>query len=297
MESRIKQETLEEEVEKDSSLSFNRANQQQPQLISTMISESTLPHTQHSDCSESAFLFPANPELTQSPKPIVAIDGPAGAGKSTVARQVAQRLGLLHLDTGAFYRALTWQVLQLGLSTQDEVSIAELAGQVDIQLVCSDSPQAPQRVYINQQDVTQVIRSLEVTAIVPTIAAQPAVRQSIVQLQHYYGRQGGLVAEGRDIGTKVFPNAELKIFLTASVEERARRRQRDLLQQGNSSVDLETIETTIRDRDHKDFTRAVSPLRQAEDAIVLHTDDLEIEAVIEQVINLYYERVSVVAVV
>lgn len=262
-----------------------------------MTSDSTLPHIQLSDFSKSAFISQADSAFAQPCKPIIAIDGPAGAGKSTVALQVAQRLGLLHLDTGAFYRALTWQVLQLGISIQDEIAIAELAHQADIQLTRTDNTQVPQRIYINQQEVTRVIRGFEVTAIVPTIAAQPAVRQAIVQLQRYYGRQGGLVAEGRDIGTQVFPDAELKIFLTASVQERARRRQQELIQQGNGNIDLQTIEAAIRDRDHKDFTRTLSPLRQADDAIVLHTDNLNSEEVVEKIINLYCERVNIVAVV
>ncbi|NEQ25091.1 MAG: bifunctional pantoate--beta-alanine ligase/(d)CMP kinase, partial [Microcoleus sp. SIO2G3] len=168
-------------------------------------------------------------------RPIVAIDGPAGAGKSTVVRQVAQRLGLLHLDTGAMYRSVTWLVLQSGIAIDDEPSIAELASRCDIQL-------DGQQVFINGQDVTHDIRSLEVTAQVSAIAAQPAVRQELVKRQQQYGRRGGVVMEGRDIGTFVFPDAELKIFLTASVQERARRRQQDLKDQGRPDVSLEDLE-------------------------------------------------------
>lgn len=222
-------------------------------------------------------------------KPIIAIDGPAGAGKSTVARKVAQALGLLYLDTGAMYRALTWLVLQSGLAIDDEPAVAELLRHCEISV--GGLPTAV-RVEINGQEVTQAIRSLEVTSQVSAIAAQPAVRRALVRQQRRYGLLGGLVAEGRDIGTCVFPDAELKIFLTASVQERARRRQQDLKHQGQGEVDLDTLEQAIFERDRKDSTRRVAPLRQAADAIEIQSDQLTIAAVVEQIIQLYQGKIS-----
>jgi pantoate ligase/cytidylate kinase len=235
-------------------------------------------------------------------KPIVAIDGPAGAGKSTIARQLAQTLRLMYLDTGAMYRALTWLVLQSGIAITDEPAVAELVSQCEIQLEVDEqlvnpasgsaaSAAASLKVRINGQNVTQEIRSLEVTSQVSAIAAQAAVRTELVKQQQRYGRNGGIVIEGRDIGTHVFPDAELKIFLTASVQERARRRQQDLRNQGRGEMDLEALERTIIERDYKDSNRAIAPLRKATDAIEVQTDNLSITDVINQIAALYTEVV------
>ena len=225
--------------------------------------------------------------LLSSRKPIVAIDGPAGAGKSTVSRQVAQALDLLYLDTGAMYRALTWLVLQSGIAVDDEPSIAELASQCEIEL--SGQPLAV-NVYVNGEDVTEAIRSLEVTSKVSAIAAQPIVRKELVRQQRRYGKNGGIVIDGRDIGTYVFPDAELKLFLTASVQERARRRQQDLKNQGKGEISLDALEQAIYDRDLKDSTRALAPLQQAEDAIEIQTDHLSIAEVVDRIVQLYQAR-------
>lgn len=220
-------------------------------------------------------------------QPIIAIDGPAGAGKSTVARQVAAKLGLVYLDTGAMYRAVTWLVLQQGIALDDECAIAQLVNQSQIELTPSPDWQSPVQVWIDGTEVTQVIRSREVTAQVSAIAAQSAVRAALVKQQQNWGRKGGLVAEGRDIGTHVFPDAEIKIFLTASVTERARRRQQDFHTQGQPVISLEQLEREIAERDWKDSTRQVSPLKQAQDAIELNTDGLSIPEVTEQIIHYY----------
>jgi pantoate ligase/cytidylate kinase len=220
-------------------------------------------------------------------KPIVAIDGPAGAGKSTVSRQVAHELNLLYLDTGAMYRAVTWLVLQSGIAIDDEPSIAELVSQCEIAV--SGHPSSVS-VSINGQDVTQDIRSLEVTSKVSAIAAQATVRHELVQQQRRYGKNGGIVIDGRDIGTYVFPDAELKLFLTASVQERARRRQQDLKNQGRSDISLDELEQAIYDRDRKDSTRTLAPLRQAEDAIEIQTDALTIAEVVDRIVQLYATR-------
>lgn len=228
--------------------------------------------------------------LLRSRRPIIAIDGPAGAGKSTVARIVADKLGLLYLDSGAMYRAVTWQVLQLGIDPHDEVAVAEALADCRLRLASlpqTDAPAGLTRVWVNDQEVTQVIRGPEVTTKVSTIAAQPAVRQVLLQQQQAYGVNGGVAMEGRDIGTQVFPAAELKIFLTASVHERARRRQRDLAAQNQPAMSLAALEQAIDERDRKDSTRRVAPLRQAEDAIQIITDGLSIEEVVEKIVSLY----------
>ncbi|NES20738.1 MAG: bifunctional pantoate--beta-alanine ligase/(d)CMP kinase [Symploca sp. SIO3E6] len=230
--------------------------------------------------------------LLRHRKPIVAIDGPAGAGKSTVTRLIAKALGLMYLDTGAMYRSITWRVMQAGIELEDEPAIAELVSQSQISLTTDDTNSATVRVWLNGEEVTQIIRSPEVTANVSAIAAQPAVRRALVKQQQSWGSQGGIVAEGRDLGTHVFPDAELKIFLTASVQERARRRQQDLEQQGFKDINLAEIERDIQQRDLKDSTRAFSPLRKAADAIEINTDGLNIAQVTEKIVSIYHQQQS-----
>jgi pantoate ligase/cytidylate kinase len=234
--------------------------------------------------------------LLRHRQPIVAIDGPAGAGKSTVARQVAKRLGLLYLDSGAMYRAITWKALQQGLELQDEVAVAELLQDCDLKLAASGDDPAfaayPSRIWLNGQEVTELIRQPSVTAQVSTIAAQPIVRKVLLKQQQQYGTAGGVVMEGRDIGTQVFPHAELKIFLTASVAERARRRQQDLKAQQQPIESLAALERAIDDRDRKDSTRRVAPLRKAEDAVELITDGLTIDQVVDKIVLMYKDRIG-----
>jgi len=254
-------------------------------------------------------------------RPIIAIDGPAGAGKSTIARQVAQNLGLLYLDTGAMYRAITWLVQQAGIEVTDEPAIVELVSECEIRFDSSpDWPASrgqrpltptsaesgrvaylekgsshPLQVFINNQNVTEAIRSLEVTAKVSAIASLRAVRQKLVEQQRLWGKQGGLVAEGRDIGTHVFPDADLKIFLTASVEERAKRRQRDYFAQSSHSPQnlpsTEELEQDIRRRDYTDSNREIAPLQKSPEAIEIVTDNLSIEEVTDKIIALYESTV------
>jgi len=234
--------------------------------------------------------------LLRSRQPIVAIDGPAGAGKSTVARLVADHIGLMYLDSGAMYRAVTWQVLQAGIDPADEVAVAEMLTDCHLRLA-TEPPQTEgtvgiTRVWVNDEEVTQAIRSPEVTSQVSAVAAQPIVREVLLQQQQAYGEQGGVVMEGRDIGTQVFPAAELKIFLTASVQERARRRQRDLEAQNQPPISLEALEQAIDERDRKDSTRSVAPLQKAEDAIELVTDGLTIEQVVKKIVGLYHAHLD-----
>ena len=222
--------------------------------------------------------------LLRTRKPILAIDGPAGAGKSTVTRRIAEALNLMYLDTGAMYRAITWKVLQSEIALDDEPAIAELVSRSTLELIPDDGQL---RVVVDGEDVTEAIRTQEVSNTVSAIASQSAVRKALVKQQQAYGRQGGLVAEGRDIGTHVFPDAELKIFLTASVKARSQRRYLELQQKGHSDIDLEQIEREIARRDEIDSTRSIAPLRKAVDAIEINTDELSVDEVTHKITDLY----------
>ncbi|AFY36989.1 pantothenate synthetase [[Leptolyngbya] sp. PCC 7376] len=224
--------------------------------------------------------------MNTSRKPIIAIDGPAGAGKSTVTRRVADELGLLFLDTGAMYRAIAWLALNNDFDPKEESAVAELVNTATVELKPSADPTKPTIVLANGHDVTTAIRTPEVTAQVSVVAAQGAVRQALVKQQQNIGKQGGIVAEGRDIGTHVFPDAEVKIFLTATPAERARRRAKDLEAQGET-VDLAKLEADITERDRLDSTRKIAPLLKAEDATEIVTDGMTIEAVITKIIGMY----------
>ncbi len=232
--------------------------------------------------------------VLRSRQPIVAIDGPAGAGKSTVARLVADQLDLMYLDTGAMYRAVTWRVLTAEIDPADEVAVAETLADCHIRLATEPAGTSGAvgltRVWVNDVEITQAIRTPAVTAMVSTVAAQPAVREVLLRQQQAYGTDGGVVMEGRDIGTQVFPNAELKIFLTASVQERARRRQRDMMAQNQPLTSLATLEQAIDERDRKDSTRRVAPLQKATDAVELLTDGLSIDEVVAKIVALYEQQ-------
>jgi len=178
---------------------------------------------------------------------IIAIDGPAGAGKSTVTRQVAKRLGLVYLDTGAMYRAVTWLLQSLNLPAQESKALEQALSALELRLEAQ--PQGDQLVWVNGKNVTEQIRTAEITAGVSAVAALPSVRNALTAQQRRLGASGGLVAEGRDIGTAVFPNAELKVYLTATVAERARRRSADLIQRGLPLPGLEQLEQEINRRD------------------------------------------------
>jgi pantoate ligase / CMP/dCMP kinase len=212
--------------------------------------------------------------------PMIAIDGPAGAGKSTVTKLVAARLGLLFLDTGAMYRAIAWLVLEANLALNDELKIADLVSQANIVLTGA-------RVVVNGVDVTEAIRTLEVTSKVSEIATLGVVRAALVKQQQAIGAKGGIVAEGRDMCTHVFPDAQVKIFLTASVAERARRRQQDLRERGQGEISLAELERSIAERDLIDSTREISPLKQADDAVEIITDNLSIDEVVDRIVNMY----------
>ena len=227
--------------------------------------------------------------ILRNRRPIVAIDGPAGAGKSTVTRQVAKVLGLCYLDTGAMYRALTWLALNTNTLMSDECAIAELISSSYLEYHLDP---ASLSLKINGEDVTEAIRSLEVTSRVSEMAAIPIVREFLVDEQRRCGIEGGIVAEGRDIGTNVFPDAELKIFLTASVQERARRRLLQLKETDRANISLAQLEQDIALRDEKDSTREIAPLRKAADAVEIPTDNLTVDEAIDRIVGLYQERIG-----
>ncbi|REK59177.1 MAG: (d)CMP kinase [Thermobacillus sp.] len=214
-----------------------------------------------------------------SPRRIaIAIDGPAGAGKSTVARLVAGRFGYVYIDTGAMYRAVALAALRAGVEPGMTGELEKLVSELDIRLEPGD---VVQRVRLNGEDVTDEIRSRAVTSVVPAYAAVPAVRARLVELQRAMAREGGVVMDGRDIGTHVLPDAELKVFLTASVQERARRRYEE---SGRAQgMTLEMLEEEIAERDRQDASREISPLVKAEDAIVLDTTTLTAEEAAERI--------------
>lgn len=213
----------------------------------------------------------------------LAIDGPAGAGKSTVAKQVAKRLGYVYVDTGAMFRVVALKALEA--DTREEDAIAQLAENVDLTMTYKDGNL---EVFADGKNVTSDIRTPEVTALVPMVAQIPAVRHSLLLMQREMATQGGIVMDGRDIGTNVLPNAELKIFMTASIEERAHRRYLELTDKGYE-VDLEALKQEIAERDRMDMQREIAPLVQAEDAIYLDTTDLSIEEVIQTILS-YTQR-------
>lgn len=215
--------------------------------------------------------------MSRREKQIIAIDGPAGSGKSTVARMAARKLGFVYLDTGAMYRAATWKAMRSGADMEDREALAASAAGTDIRF--EDG-----RVLVGGEDVTDDIRSPEVTGNVYRLADVQGVRDAMVLLQRKLGAEGGIVAEGRDIGTIVFPGAETKIYLDASVSERALRRWRELEKKG-IEVPLSEVERDISERDSRDRNRKIAPLKTAEGAVVLDTTDMTIEEVVGAVID------------
>lgn len=211
---------------------------------------------------------------------VIAIDGPAGSGKSTTARLVADRLGLLHIDTGAMYRAVTVKVLEKGLAPEDAAAISRLLDSMNVELRRTGSAL---RVLLDGSDVTERIRDSDVTAAVSAVSRIGRVREAMVRQQRALGESQGVVLEGRDIGTVVFPNADLKIFLVAALDARATRRRRELEERGRD-IPLEKLKIEIARRDHLDSSREESPLIRASDAIVLDTSDLTVEEQVEFVV-------------
>ncbi len=216
-------------------------------------------------------------------KPLqIALDGPAGAGKSTIAKTLAKKLGYVYIDTGAIYRAVTYRALEDGVGSEDGPKLAEMIAHMDLRLVPSENGQ---RVFDGADEVTDVIRTSEVTNNVSFVARQPEVRDALMDLQRDLASEGGIVMDGRDIGTHVLPSADLKVFMTATVEERARRRHEENVAKGLPS-DLEQLQLEIALRDKRDSEREVAPLRQADDAHYLDTTELSIDGVVEAIEHL-----------
>ncbi len=218
---------------------------------------------------------------------VIAIDGPAGSGKSTVARLVAQRLGFTYLDTGAIYRSLAWLAKERGVSWEDGDSLSLLCRDMHIEFKGRD-------VWVNGQDVTNLIRTEEMGRGASKVSAHPPVREALLDLQRDFARDDvGLVAEGRDMGTVVFPRAALKVFLVASAKERAMRRWRELRDRGVSPLPpLEEIEESIERRDRDDSSRKTAPLKKSKDALELDTTGLTIDQVVEQIVQWARERLK-----
>ncbi|MCL5291526.1 MAG: (d)CMP kinase [Actinobacteria bacterium] len=214
---------------------------------------------------------------------IIAIDGPAASGKSTVAKAVARRLGFDYIDTGSMYRALTWKALHLKIDISDEKRLTLFAETSRIKFLRPEDDEF--RIFIDEKDVTEEIRSPEVSGAVSAVSKVPGVRGEMVKKQRGFRNAGkSLVVEGRDIGTVVFPDAELKIYLTASAEERARRRHKELVEKGYE-VKIEMIERDILARDRLDSTRETSPLMRAPDAVTIDTTEKSVDRVVDEIIN------------
>lgn len=214
-------------------------------------------------------------------KIVIAIDGPAGSGKSSTAKIVAEALNYIYVDTGAMYRAVTlaWINEQ---KEYDEMEIIKLCEKIEIKL---ENTSSGQKTFLNNQDVSEDIRSYEVTKLVSPVSAIPKVREILVDIQRRMGEKGGIVMDGRDIGTVVFPNAELKVFLTADVKSRAERRYKELINKG-ISADIDSVEMDIIKRDKYDSTRATSPLQQANDAIEIDTSNMTLSQQANYIIGL-----------
>lgn len=218
----------------------------------------------------------------------VAIDGPASAGKSTVAKIVAKKLHFIYCDTGAMYRSVTFAALKNHVKLDDDQALKELLKTIEIRFVPAEPEQ---RVFVNDEEVTQAIRTPEITNNVSLVSAQPSVRAELTKRQQEIAEAGGIVMDGRDIGTTVLPNAEVKIFLVASVHERAVRRFKENQTKGIDTP-FDVLEKEIEERDYKDSHREISPLTQAKDAVLVDTTSLTIDQVVDQILEIINQKTN-----
>lgn len=216
----------------------------------------------------------------------IAIDGPAGAGKSTIAKKLAKELGFIYVDTGAMYRAMAYYFLQNGIASDDEAAIAKACPAVDVTIAYENGEQ---QVLLNGENVNGVIRTEQVGNMASATSVYPVVRKKLVELQQELAAKADVIMDGRDIGTCVLPNAQVKIYLTASSKTRATRRYEELTAKGES-CDLEEIEKDIIERDYRDMHRETSPLKQAEDAVLVDSSDLTIDEVVTAIREIYQKK-------
>jgi cytidylate kinase len=218
----------------------------------------------------------------------IAIDGPSGAGKSTVARSLAKRLGYLYIDTGAMYRAVALKVKEKFIGPEDESSLYQLVSSLTIAFVTKEEET---HVFCNEENVTEAIRLPEISRLASDISKKKGVREALVQKQREMGREGGVVLEGRDIGTVVFPDADVKFYLNAEIEERGRRRFNELIKKGVEVDFKETLEEVMR-RDHNDMHRVHSPLKKADDAVLIDSTHRSVGEIVEEMVRIVKKRVN-----
>lgn len=216
----------------------------------------------------------------------IAIDGPAGAGKSTIARKVAEKLSFIYVDTGAMYRSMALYFIRHDIAAQDEEKIAAACPDIDVSIAYQDGEQ---QVILNGENVNGLIRTEQVSMMTSDTSKYPVVREKLLSLQRGLAEKKNVIMDGRDIGTCVLPNADVKIYLTASAAERARRRYKEQTERG-VDCDIKEIERDIIARDEQDMNREVAPLRQAEDAVLVDSSDMTIDQVVDEIIRIYQEK-------
>jgi cytidylate kinase len=227
-------------------------------------------------------------ETSKRKRLTIAIDGPSGAGKSTVARFLAKRLGYVYIDTGAMYRSVALRVKEKGISPEDELALNQLASSLHITFI-TEGEQT--RVCCDGEDITSAIRSPEISRLASYISKQKGVREALVQMQREMGKEGGIILEGRDIGTVVFPDADVKFYLDAKSDERVRRRYHEMVKKG-VKVDFKETQEELIQRDHNDMHRIHSPLKKANDALFIDSTHRSVEEVVEEMVHMVKAKVK-----